>query len=195
MPSRSRAARRRRGRGRDELAANARDAMRFQRIRQRVQRGERIEGIHVRAHRGVAIRPHHEIALQHAVPHRPAREQRRGPTVVQSELRDRGGAGDQLLVGRGHEQLVRVARVERFATPGIHHQQPPLRAPEVRRLGHRVDELAQRGPRREGRRLTAGRGISGPGAGAAGESGEQGEAKGDAHGRQGAGNVDDPRER
>ena len=73
--------------------------------------------------------------------------------VIEPQLRDGHRARDHLHVRGGHEQSVRVARVQRVRGGGIHDQHTPERIVEPRIIQQRVDALSQLSDLLRARRL------------------------------------------
>jgi hypothetical protein len=120
------------------------------------QRAHRVAA-HVVAHRRVAASHHHEIAGQGVAAHRAARRHRGAEPVVGTEQRERHGAGHDLLVRRGKEQLAGVARVQGVAALRVHHEHAPVGVAELGGVHERVHVGAER-LARAGRGRDPGRG-------------------------------------
>ena len=126
------------------------DAARIQRLGGRAQRQHGISH-HCVAHRRIPASGDHQVAAEHAVGDRRRRQKGRREPVAGAELHQRSGAGEELLVRRGHEQLARVVRVDRVARHRLDDEEAKMRVAEHRVGDQRVDAGAQDGARQGGR--------------------------------------------
>ena len=87
---------------------------------------------HVIAHRRIAASDHDEVAAEYATFDRAPSGEHSAELVLRTEQRERDGSCHDLLVRRGHEQLARIARIDRVAPFRVDDEDAPMRIAELR---------------------------------------------------------------
>ena len=86
---------------------------------------------------------HHDVATERFAFLLATHFNRRSPPEFRTKLCKAHRAGHDLLIRRGHKQLVGVVRVQGVATFWINNQNAPMRISELRIAHHRVNAGAQ----------------------------------------------------